>query len=227
MYHELIELTLGQFAIIFPHWFRGPFGVATHLRGTNEMLMDLYLNPGFVHELMNLITETRKQWYGERARFLGSQVEEGVLANDEVNSPSLSASLYDDFVLPYEKSLCDYHNGIAYWHSCGNINSLLESIARIKRINILHIGPWTDMKKAKDIFRDDSSYEICLMPTRDVYSRDREDMKSQIQRIKKTMKYSTFSIRADSFQVVGNIGANINAIKQWSSIARNELLNEV
>jgi uroporphyrinogen-III decarboxylase len=223
MYNEMLELTNGQLTISLPHWFRGPFGVATHLRGTNELLMDLYLNPEFVHELMDLITRARKIWCNERAKLVSSRIEPGVLSNDEVNSPALSPKLYKNFILPYEKLLCDFHGGISYWHSCGNITGLLKSISEIEKLDILHIGPWTNAEKAKEIFTNSVSYEICLMPTRDVYSSHPEEMRHKIQKINRIMKGSAYTIRADGFQVVNDLERNIRAIKQWRDIAITEM----
>lgn len=70
MYNEINELVEGKYTVVFPEWGRGPFGVATHIRGLENLLSDMVLKPDFVHKLMCFITDARKVWIKERAKFL-------------------------------------------------------------------------------------------------------------------------------------------------------------
>lgn len=225
MYEELKEIAGDDLRISFPQWFRSPFGLASHLRGVNNILADLYLNPQFVHRLMRILTDARKEWYRERARFLNSPIEPGVLSNDEINSPSLSPKLYEEFILPYEKELCEFHGSIVYWHSCGNTTELASSIGKIPRLCLFHMGPWTNMRKARQAIRDSTAFEKCLMPTRDVYFATSEQMKAQLEEIREIMNGSAYTVRADAFQIVRGLDRDLAKIKMWSEIAREKLRN--
>jgi len=75
--------------------------------------------------------------------------------------------MYKELVLPYEKELCEFHGGISYWHSCGDITLLLELIREIPEIELLHVGPWTSLEAAARIFKN-TPLEKCLHPVRDV-----------------------------------------------------------
>lgn len=223
MYEELQELAGDGLRISFPQWFRGPFGVASHLRGINDILADLYLNPKFVHKLMRILTDAHKEWVRERARFLGSPIEPGVLANDEVGSPSLSPQLYEEFVLPYEQELCEFYERIVYWHSCGNTTELASSIAKIPKLDLFHIGPWTDMGKAKEAMKSGTAFEKCLMPTEDVYFAIPEQIEVQLEEIRRIMDGSAYTVRADGFQIVRSLEEDLAKIKRWSEIAKEKL----
>lgn len=223
MYHEMQELAGDDLRITLPQWFRGPFGVASHLRGVTNVLADLYLNPQFVHDLLRFLTDARKEWYVERAHFLDCSIEPGVLSNDEVNSPSLSPRLYEEFILPYERELCEFHNGIVYWHSCGNTTELVASINKIPKLTLFHIGPWTDMAKTRESMRKGTAFEKVLMPTEDVYFATPDQMRAQIYEIRRVMDGSAYSVRADAFQIVRSLEEDLAKIRSWSEIAREEL----
>jgi len=87
----------------------GPLGVGCALRGMQNLLLDILLKPEFVHKLMRFITDARKKWVKERAKFLGQKVGRADLDDDEVNSPSLSPQQYEEFILPHEQELCQFH----------------------------------------------------------------------------------------------------------------------
>jgi uroporphyrinogen-III decarboxylase len=225
MYHEISEMVDGKYTVVFPEWGRGPFGVAFHIRGFNNLLMDMIVNPKFVHQLMALINEARKEWVSDRAQFLGRQVEKGNLYNDEVNCPTLSPNQYEEFVLPYEIELCNFHGGIVYWHSCGDITKLLESIRQIPQIDMLHIGPWTSLLDSERVFGKDTALEKCLMPTEDVQMASPKEMEIKLQEIKNIFEGSHYTVRADGLQLINDVNHDVEVINQWVKIARKVLKN--
>ena len=223
MYNWMSELAGDEYTIVFPEWRMGPFGVACALRGMENLLADLLLKPEFVHRLMRLITDARKKWVKERAEFLGQKVGQGDLDDDEVNSPCLSPEQYREFVLPYEKELCEFHGGIGYWHSCGDTTKLLNSIRIIPRIDLFHIGPWTDLKKSKEVFGENSALEKCLMPTADIQLASRTQMEAKLDEIRSVLDGSSYTVRADGLQVINSLETDLTVIEQWIKIARKKL----
>jgi len=220
-YTELNEMVDDDFNVIFPEWGRGPFGVATHLRGYENILMDLVSDPQFSHELLAYITESRKKWVKERAEFLNEPIPKGNLYNDEVNTPSISPGLAEEFVLRYEKDLSSFHNGIMYWHSCGNTTDLLEVIEQLPDLEMFHIGPWTEISKANKIFGDKCALEICLDPFSDVQTAKPKQMREKLEYIIKECAGSSYTIRADGFHVRKSLSQELNIIYQWIDIAKN------
>jgi len=222
-YEEISELTEGKYTVVFPEWGRGPFGVAFHLRGFNNLLMDMVVNPDFVHRLMRFITDARKHWVSERAKFLGRPIDKGNLYNDEVNCPTLSPRQYEEFVLPYEIELCNFHGGIVYWHSCGDITKLAEAIHKIPHVEMLHIGPWTDMKEVRKVFGESVAYEKCLMPTEDVQMATKEEMERKLDEIREALDGMAYTVRADGLQVVSSVEEDVAKVKEWVSVAQRRL----
>ena len=222
-YEVLNEYLDSDFKVTFPEWGRSPFGVATHVRGYENLLVDMIKNPDFTHRLMRKITDFRKAWIVERASFLGQAVEKGNLYNDEVNCPTLSPPLYEEFVLPYEQELSGFHGGILYWHSCGDTTALLPSIAKIPGIEMFHVGPWTDVATAHHTFNGEVPLEICLHPVRDVQKASNSAMENRLSGIAKACSGAPYTIRADGLQVVTNIEQDLKKIEEWNEMARSLL----
>ena len=226
MYENLQELAGNDFRIAYPRWIRGPFGVAIHLRGFENILADFYLNPQFVHNLMRILTDANKEWVKEKARFVGLPIIPAILANDEINCPTLSPKQYEEFILPYEKEICEFHGGIRYWHSCGDTTKLIPSIRKIPKLDIFHIGPWTDMSKAREGMSSGTAFQKCLMPTDEIYSATPQQMRARLREIRRVLDGSVYTVRADGFQVVKGLEKDLAKIKKWYEIAREELCNK-
>lgn len=225
-FYEVIGGLAGdEYNVVFPEWGRGPFGVATHIRGYENFLSDMIRNPHFAHRILRLITDARKQWIKDRADFLKKSVGKGNIYDDEVNCPSLSPGLYEEFVLPYEMELSDFHGGILYFHSCGDTTKLIPSIAKIATLEMFHVGPWTDVKTAMEAFKGAVPLEICLHPLRDVQRATDDDMKRKLARIASACGESAFSVRADGLQNIGNLEEDVRKIERWMGIANTILKN--
>jgi uroporphyrinogen-III decarboxylase len=218
-YEVLNELLEKDFKVTFPEWGRGPFGVAFHLRGFENLLMDMASNAEFAHKLMRVITDSRKKWTEDRAKFLGCSVEKGNLYNDEVNTPALSPKLYEDFVLPYEQELSQFHGGILYWHSCGDTTELVHLIARIQNLEMFHVGPWTSGTRCVEVFENKVPLEFCLHPLRDVQDTQVEGMKAKLAEIAKAVKAGPYTVRADGLQVFRGLDRDLPQIKEWIKVA--------
>ncbi len=221
MYEGIRELLPDDFAVTFPEWGRSPFAVAMHIRAMDNILADMLEDPPFAKRLIGFVTEARRRWTGERASFLDQRVEQGNLYNDEVNCPTLSPRLYEEFVLPFEQELSSFHSGIAYWHSCGDTTKLVGLINQIPNLGMFHVGPWTDIEQAVETFAPNTSLEICLDPVMDVQMADEKRMEEKLRTIKETCQDRiAYTVRADGLQLLYTLEEDIAKIKDWSQIAR-------
>jgi hypothetical protein len=226
-YERIRELLDDDFSVTFPEWGRSPFGVAFHIRLIENLAMDMLDNPGFVHRLMRFITDARKQWWLDRAKFLGTPLEPANLYNDEVNCPTLSPALYEEFALPYEQELSEFHGGIGYWHSCGDTTKLLKLIHRIPNLGMFHVGPWTDLRRAVEVFgAHGHALEICLNPLEDVQMASTDEIRAKLRSIKEICGDGAYTVRADGIQDLHGVDHEIAQIGLWIDEARGELLNE-
>jgi len=208
VYEYVKENIDDDFEVLFPMWARGPFGLAVYLRGFNNLMMDMIDRPQFMHELMRFITDSMKSWFDSLAQYLGKPVGKGTLFNDEVNCPSLSPEFYKEFVLPYEKELCEYHGGLHYWHSCGDITRLCRLIREIPNIDLIHRGPWTNAQEIGKVFGDTSAIEVCFNTEAEIMGASDQEIRKLLTGIIKDFNETNvkgYCLRAD----------NITFYKSW------------
>lgn len=218
-YEVLNEYADGKLKVMFPEWVRGPFCLAAHLRGFENILMDTICEPEFVHKIMRFMVESNKGWNQERNKFLKTELKSCKLYNDEVGSPTIGPNTYKKFIFPYEKELSDYYGEVAYWHSCGNTTDFIEQINKLTNLRMYHCGPWTSYKKASEVLNKETTIDINLDPQRDVYESDEKLMVEKLKHIIANCKGLTYTIRADAFMPEGNISFVLDNIKRWNKVA--------
>lgn len=226
MYEGMKSMVSEDFCIVMPEWCRGPFGLACHLRGMDKITIDMIEDPKFVHDLMRFTTDARKKWTKQRADFMRVDIQPGSLYNDEVNVPLLSPNFYEKYVLPYEIELSEFYGGITYWHSCGNIVPLQKLIQNIPNLEMVHISPWSDLRKSVENFKDtDIALEVVLHPLEDVQNASPDQIKARLTSIRSLAQGLSATVRADGLQNITTIEDDIAKIKLWGKIARDILIN--
>ena len=51
-YSVMSEYAAGRLIVLFPEWVRGLFCLAVHLRGFENLLLDIITEPEYVHKLL-------------------------------------------------------------------------------------------------------------------------------------------------------------------------------
>lgn len=158
---EAIRQFKGKKAIIWVG--RDSFFNAAHLRGVEEFLMDLHLNPGLVHRLVE-ITLSYDLRLIERAVAAG--VEVVILGDDyaDKNGPLMSPGHFREFFLPGLKKAVDVaHRAGAYVikHTDGNIMPLLDMIvgSGIDGLNPLEPAAGMSIGQVRELYGN----RICLV----------------------------------------------------------------
>ena len=220
-FRELADLAGGGFEVDFPELGRGPFGLAWHLRGHNALLVDLLDSPHLARRLLRFVTDGRKRYETQRSEFLGTPIGPGSLMNDEVNVPCLSPSLYREFVLPLEKELADFHGGIRYWHSCGNLVPLLPLIRELKP-EVQHISPFNDFATAVDR-AGDAVMQVWMHPAEDVVLADEETMARALRakvEVCEAKRVRGYTVTTGHMQTMRSPDHTIEQAKAWVRAAR-------
>jgi len=224
LYERIVEMLPEDFEVEFPDWERSPFGVCNHLRTTENFLVDMLQDPEFAHRQIEFMTACRKQWIGERAAFLGREVEPGVLLNDEVNGELFPPWMYESFALPGEIEL-GRDQGVTYWHSCGDVTDFLPLIRRIPGLEVFHVGPVTDVAAAARQM-DGMALQVCLDPMRDVQRTDDESIRRRMRGIVAACRRRAFTVRADGLHTISTLQRELSVIDHWFDVAR-EVRDEV
>jgi len=227
MYSELCEITdtlAPDFSISFPRWRRSPFGNACSLRGMERLCFDFYDNPEFVHELMSFVTLSRIQWENACNLFLGESCHACILANDEVNCPTISPSQYAEFIMPYEKQLIGYYGAFEYFHSCGNLTALIPYIKTLEPA-LFQVSPWTDLDTACSAFAGTKTVlDIWVHVSDDVMNASDEHVQQVMARYYETCRNADiagFQFNSGNIQQMSqSIEADDKRIARWAQACR-------
>ena len=113
---------------------------ATFMRGLENILMDLYLNPTFVHELMQGITDYNL----ETLEILFRNFKfDGILLSDDYGTEKgmiMSPEMWRKFIKKYLAqitTLTKKYELVIFLHSCGHIMPIIKDLIELG-VDILH-----------------------------------------------------------------------------------------
>ena len=223
-YTEINEMLPEDFSMVFPEWEKSIFSVLWHIRGIENLLIDMYEKPDFVRRLFKRITDERKKWFKNMSSFLNEEVGPGNLLNDEVGAPVISPKIYEEFILPSEIELGNFHGGISYWHSCGNTTDFLKLIKKLPGLKLFHVSPVTDLETAvEEMGKNGIPLQICVDPFKDIHMVSAEEMEKKLKGIKEICGNVAYTVRSDGIQKIKSVDFEINKLKQWIEIAKKVL----
>lgn len=224
-YEQVEDLLRGHndFKVRFPDWSGGLFSLALELRGWSRLLMDTIENKELVHGLMHRITEYRLKWSQQRTKYTGEGTNT-MLGNDDINHPIVSPSMYEEFILPSDLEFHKANNRISYWHSCGNITPLASLIAKIPRIDLIQVSPFTDLQEMIKVFRNrETALQVWVHPVRDVLFATRKHMYKTLSTIAAMCNESTvrrYSIVSGHIQPMMDLKNQDDQIKLWLRVVK-------
>jgi uroporphyrinogen-III decarboxylase len=221
-YARMRDILGDRLRVVFPQWVRGPICHAMHLRGMQNLLLDMIDDPDFVHRLLRFVTNARKNWFAAWVRFTGEPMPKAMFYNDEIDVPTIAPEMYREYVLPYEMELAEFQGGAIYWHSCGNTTAIMSDIAKLPGLELMHVSPWASLSTAVSLFSHSTALDVDLDPIRDVYEADAPMMRKRIREIRHACRGHLISIRADGFQAMGNVKENLEKMQMWVKVARAE-----
>ena len=222
-YEKMLELVGGKgIKVMFPVMSGAPFELAVMMRGFENILVDMYEDPEFFNEILATVVKYQKEFFLARMKYLGEDsLPKSYLGNDSVATPTLSPKSYTELILPHETELAKFHGGVRYWHSCGNTTAFYESIATIPGLKLMHIGPWSDVKKAVEVFGPlDIAIEICVNSVRDMYEKTEAEMRAQLEGIKAACDGRIrYQVRCDGIAVLDTVEGCLEKVAEWGRAA--------
>jgi len=125
---------------------QAPFSLASMIRGSQELMTDLLMDPEKVHQLLAYSTEAGLQFIRLMAGTGAHMVSNG----DSVAGPEMiPPEFYREFAFPYEKLLVNeaHRLGLAYTlHICGDAEVILEDMVQTGA-DALELDYLTDIRK--------------------------------------------------------------------------------
>lgn len=156
-----------------------PLQELVHLRGLEELMLDLYDNPEIFHKVMAHMAEERlsllkrmeavgRLTLNNRDHYTGNgglgytamlpgagHIEDHVLlkdlwgTGDAQEFTDVSTEMFREFVLPYQVEVLKEF-GLVCYGCCERMDKKLDDILRIPKIRRVSISPWTDTHVAAE-----------------------------------------------------------------------------
>ncbi len=131
-------------------WIEGAFAEANDLRGMTELMTDLYDEPEFVRELMEICTQ-------QAIAFAEEQIRAGAdfIGVGDAAASLVSPGIYEEFILPFEKAIINaiHKKGArAKLHICGNVTNLLHLLP-LSGADLIDIDWMVDFRAASEAFQ--------------------------------------------------------------------------
>lgn len=114
----------------------GPFDIARYMRGTEQFLIDMALEPRKAEVLLDKVTEFAVE-YMDRCMEKAAGLAEGVFCGDDFGSQVglvMSPSMWRKYIKPRYKILIDRikKHGLVYvHHSCGGIRPIIKDLIEL------------------------------------------------------------------------------------------------
>ena len=183
----------------------------SYLRGLEETMADMVLNPGMLHEGISLLTEGQKQMLRQyREQNLLSLNNDGTYHSsggngytDELPTPDynpdrvwpadmwasaesqelaqVSPEHHEEFALRYERELLEPF-GLTGYGCCEDLTDKLDDVLRIPHIRRISISPWADVERCAEKLGGGAIFSWKPNPAHLVGSFDEERIKRYIRR---------------------------------------------
>jgi hypothetical protein len=220
-YNRIKDLAGSEFRVIYPHWYRGPQGVALYIRGFQEFSMDLYLNEDFTHRLLRYVTDASKAFYTWRQEYTGEPLRRCDLFNDDI--PLMSPEMYGKYFLQYEQELSDFFGGVYYWHSCGDVTSHVGEIHGLTDIDIFDFGVTMESKKTGlSGLKRNQLLEIRVLAQKHVQECTEEESKTYIRDILSDCRdvgINKYVLRSSGMSVIKDAAEDVKKLVRWVELA--------
>jgi hypothetical protein len=226
-YMKLRELAGDEYHIVFPHWYRGPQGVALYIRGFQEFSLDLYINEGFARRLLRYVTDAAKAFVAWRQEFTGEQIGRGDLFDDDI--PMMSPDMYRQYFLEYELEMSEVYGGIYYWHSCGDVTAHVSAIQKLPDIDLMDFGVTMNDKIAgiNNLVRN-QAIEFRVHAQNHIQQCSEEESKEYVRSLIhgcRDVGLRSYVIRSSGMSVVHGADTDLALLSRWVDLVR-EVQNE-
>jgi uroporphyrinogen decarboxylase len=162
---QLYEAT--DYAIVADIAAYGPFETALYLRGYEQFLVDLHLDPDFAQATLDMLTENAMGFWEAFLTVVGDYVHVVAQADDlgMQTGPYISPKMYRQFVKPCHKRLNDFIHSKTkaklFLHSCGSIYDLIPDFVEVgfDALNpVQRSASKMDIVQLKKVFGKDISF---------------------------------------------------------------------
>ena len=155
-------------------WSLGMTGDLIHLRGFEQMMMDMYDNPDFLHKMMTFLRDEvqQKLTYLEENGYLTANTDvdyvgtggygyttelpvtgKGLKLRDiwgyceSQETVLISPAQFKEFIFPYQEDILKRF-GLNVYGCCEPVEKRWDAVSKIERLRKVAVSPWSDVRLA-------------------------------------------------------------------------------
>ena len=216
--------------------------LAINLRGMNQLMLDMYDEGEFVHELMSFLRDQvvdcchRMEQNGELTisttdhfwncstladGYDGHHVRLTNLSADQNGQgfTGISPDMFEEFVFPYQQAILEMF-GASRYGCCEPLHHWLDIILRIKNLRRVNLTPWSDMDICADKLRNHGGVIVTHKVHPNMVGLDRfdpESIEKELRRVVRTCE----GLRVELWLAdQGTVNHQPDRLRQWCEIAR-------
>jgi len=222
-FDDLLAISAGRIPVrLYEYtgiWWRGGLDLAIELRGYENIVIDVIERPQFIHDLMRWLVEQRCRWYEQYYRHFGLKPQPVFIADDWINIPFITPSLFADFVLPRYLEIERFHGGITSIHSCGNQVPVQSELLKIQSLQEMEISPWSDLQQSLANIPASMPLRLTLHAN-DVLYASADAMRRQMETIAAACRGRSYLLATSGLTPeTGEAEGYITKIQTWTQIA--------
>jgi len=192
----------------------GPFGIAGDLMGATELFLACAERPGFVRELLRIVTDKMIEYLDVCAGLMDWPEPRDFAWSDDL-AVSLSRPFFEDLVLPSNRRLRDRFGGRMTFHMCGKTDHLLEVFRDGLDIHVFQGFGWSvDLDRAAEVMGGRIVLVGNVDPRLIRYGTPDEVKAATRRTIEKLAPYRGFIVQDGSNIPPGSPLENINAMME-------------
>jgi len=219
------------------------------LYGLEELMVDLILEPERIHDIMefmctSLLRAFHKMENEHRiiSNNTGISLPSGSFGySDELKGENegpfglsdlwgfadtqefteVSASMWREFVLPYQKKLLSEF-GLVYYGCCEKLDQKLDDILTISNLRKISVSPWSDIHIAEEKIQQKAIYCRKVNPSEVIYCFDENAIRAQMKELKQVSNNCFTEVVLKDLHTCNHHPEHIS---RWIEIARNVVLS--
>jgi hypothetical protein len=226
--------------VLVPQLGTGPFENVVQFRGIENVLFDLYDDPGFIHAMMEFFTKCIIDDYLKLEKNDGIDPEstwDFRIHFDRIENPAdpftlkncwaylsaqsagvISPAMYAEFIQPYHKRIAAIF-GKVYYHGCEDLTCKAGIISSLPNLKRFHVSPWTDIDRILEELGAHFVYETHVHPASHLFLYDDSQIKKDIRSI--AMKCKDRGVTADiNLSDIETVRGDKDRLIRWSRLAK-------
>lgn len=217
-----------------------PSETVVDLMGIEQLLYGVIDNPGFVHAMMDFVTDGYVEYHTQRGASRQIDPEESwkyrvhyeelppEASSDGLahswayfsaqSLSGLSPAMYEEFLQPYHARLAEIlGDQRVYYHGCENLTRKTSVIRKLPNLRRFHVSPWSDLEAVVEELGGDFVLEAHSHPAETILVHSPEEMKRNLERMMAIGRGSVMDVNLSDIETVDG---NPTLLTTWTEIAQ-------